>query len=255
MSAADFSTTIRVSGSKEGIAKVLEVVKYYEEERIKQYQAGEPYVDYLEWVKVSKGKEFSDKNASRLKEIVDIEAYVKELKKCEITITAEGPYGRGFATLDEIDLYNDIADKLDDTVEFEGYSYGFNIAGRQSLSVTYKGGKLEVDLEFKNADDYEDEEYDVEGTIEKIINLLPLVEFKNIFSIEGKLSEEDYKDLIEEYMVDRSIYEEFLSDRDYFIEGVNEYMDSEDYSIGSKEFKEAAQKLNKLGMKKVLLDK
>lgn len=92
---ADFTTTINVSGSKEGIVKVLEVVKYYEEERIKQYQAGKPYfVDYLEWVNVCKGKKFDDKKALRLEKIVDIGAYVKELEKGEITIYASGPYSK-----------------------------------------------------------------------------------------------------------------------------------------------------------------
>ena len=181
---ADFNTTINVSGSKESIVKVLEVVKYYEEERIKQYQAGEPYyVDYLERVYVCKGKKFDVKKALRLEKIVDIGAYVRELEKGEITIDASGPYGRGFATLEEIDLYNDIADKLDDTVEFEGFSYGFNNAGRQSLSAVYKNGELEVELEFENEEDEEDDvdyvdDVDYEAIVNNIKKILPLKEFK-----------------------------------------------------------------------------
>lgn len=44
---ADFNTSIKVVGSKEGIVKILETLKYYENERYDQYCKGEPYVDYL----------------------------------------------------------------------------------------------------------------------------------------------------------------------------------------------------------------
>lgn len=260
---ADFNTMIKVSGSKEGIAKVLEVVKYYEEERIKQYRAGEPYyVDYLEWVSVCKGKKFDGKKALRLEKIDDIEAYVEELEKGEITIDASGPYGRGFATLDEIDLYNDIAEKLDDTVEFEGCSYGFNSAGRQSLSAIYKNGKLEVDLDFENEedDDYyeEDEEkeddVDYEQIIKDIKKILPLKEFKAIFKIKGKLLTEDYECIIEESMLREEDFDDVFGDKEEFEGYVNDYIDSdEEYMIGEEDFKAGVEKIVNLGVKKYML--
>ena len=255
---ADFNTMINVSGSKEGIVKVLEVVKYYEVERIKQYQAGEPYVDYLEWVNVCKGKKFDAKKALRLEKIVDIEAYVKELESGEIAIEASGPYGSGFATLDEIDLYNDIADKLDDTVEFEGCSYGFNNAGRQSLSAVYKNGKLEVELEFENEEEEEEEEeeddVDYEQIIKNIKKILPLKEFKTIFKIKGKILSEDYECIIEESMLSEEGFEDVFGDKEGFEDCINDYIDSDvEYIISEEDFKAGVEKLESLGVKKFMI--
>lgn len=259
---ADFTTTIEVFGSKEGIKKFLEVIRYYEEDRLKQYQAREPYyVDYLEWVKVCEGKNFEEKKATRLKDVKDIEKYVSELKKGELSIDASGPYGRGFATLDEIDLYKDLADKLDDSVEFEGCSYGFDSAGRQSLSAIYKNGKLEVSLDFESEEDdeYEDEEEDDDGVeyeeiIKNIKKILPLKEFKKIFKIKGKILTEDYECMIEESFIRETDYNDIFDDKENFIDFINDYVESdEDYTITDEDFKAGVSKIEIIGVKKLLI--
>lgn len=256
---ADFNTLIHVSGSKEGIVKILEVIRYYEVERHEQYRAKEPYyVDYLEWVKVCEGKKIDSKKAISLEEIKDIEAYVNELKKGEITIEAMGPYGR-FGTLDEIDLYNDLVEKLDDSVEFNGSSYGFDSGGRQSLDAIYKNGKLEVDVELSGFEDdeydeeEEDDDIDYEQIIKNIKKILPLKEFKTIFKIKGKLSADDYECMIDEGMTGEENFQDAFGDKEDFEDFVNEYIESdEEYTISDEDFKAGVAKIEELGIKELM---
>ena len=254
---ANFYTTINVSGSKEGITKVLEVVRYYEKDRYKQYQDGEPYANYLEMVKVCEGKQFDNKKTVSLEDVPDIVSYVSELKTDEILIIAEGPYGRGFATLDEVDLYNDIAEKLDDSVEFDGNSEGFNNGGRQLLRAIYKNGNLKIDLEFEDYTEEEDFEEEDDVDFESIINavkqLLPLNEFKKIFKIKGELLTEDYECIIDETMLSEEDFDDVFGDKEEFEEYINGFVDSDGkYTITDEDFKSGVDKLESLGIRDLM---
>lgn len=250
---ADFNTHIKISGNKEGIIKAIEVLNYYVNERRKKYSEGEPYVDYLESVSICKGNRIDLKNEIDIEKIADVVEFVNELKDDQICVDAMGPYGRGFATLDEIDLYNDLAAKVADNAEFEGDSSGFNTLGRQYLKVIYKNGDLKKDLDIENADDEEEEDIAIEQAVNDIIGKLPLDVFKSIFKINAIIYDEDYESMIEELLMVEGTYDDLFGDKDGFEEFINDYIDSDDeYSISDKEFRLGLIKVEKIGIRKML---
>lgn len=259
---AIFNTTIKASGSKEGLVALLEVARYYEDERLKQYQNGEPYyVDYLECVEVCQGDSFDEKHSVRLKDIESIEAFINDIKGSKIVLCAEGPYERGFATLDEIDLYNDMASKLDSRVDFEGESSGSNDDYDQLLRVIYRDGKLKMQLSFENeAEEYdEDAENDsddinVEELVEKVTDVLSLDDFIFIFKINGEILSEDYEGIVEDILIYKNEFEEVFGDREIFEDYISGYINSDEaYSISDEDFISAVKTLGTLGIKEKLI--
>lgn len=142
MSAADFNTSIIVKGTQEECLKVLKVLRYYTNERQKQY----------------------DESSDCWYLLGDFELPEEVLKSFwksgTMKLDLGGPYGVWNGPLfDEVDLFEKIADAVP-TCYFCGRISGWDAGGDQSIGAEFKDGKLHQEFKREDLEDEGDGSWD-----------------------------------------------------------------------------------------------
>ena len=168
---ADFTTEIKMKGTREDYGALLRLLKYYTIDQQEAYCNGEDvwYFDesYLfnDIAEETIDDYYETYNAEFFGiEITDemVDVFIKQNESDgKISLMLSGPYGRWNGPIDEIDFFERLAD-LTPTCWFRGVIDGFNPGGEQTATAELKDGVLTLQFTYKG---YEDDDPDSWGKI------------------------------------------------------------------------------------------
>jgi hypothetical protein len=181
---ADFNTSITLSGTKEEILNIFEVLKSYE---------SGSHDAYIDSVRISHRKEKSRRLSDMSED--EIYSFLKSRKK-EIYIAAEGPYGR-YDGLENSGLFQDMASAAPGA-SFDGYMSGCQAGADYDLHTELKEGRLSLSLSYEDYGDMPESYEDY------VMDKLSYDEFIELFKINS--DEFDYENFISDVFTSGRFY-------------------------------------------------
>ena len=165
--AADFNTSIRMSGTKEEIIAMLTVAKKYATEKQQQYREKRDCEYFLGVaVKAANGNIFDFGRSLTEMSDAELSALIDD-SNCAVCAEASGPYGV-FGTLDEIFVFEEMAEAAPNA-KFVAEIDGFNPGGSQSALFVLENKLLNIksysegeDFDYEESDE-DEEDWDDEG--------------------------------------------------------------------------------------------
>ena len=168
---ADFSTEIKMRGSRDDYAALLRLLKYYIIDQQDAYRRGgnvwffdeEYFFDDIAYETI---EDYDEKYNGEFKgldineEMVD--CFIEQnIIHGELSLSLSGPYGRFGGQIDEIDFFERLADLIP-TCWFCGEIYGSDPGGEQTENAELKDGILTLQFSYR---EYGDNDPDSWGKI------------------------------------------------------------------------------------------
>lgn len=156
MGAADFNTGAKISGTKEEVFAILNVLHSYVTEKRKQYRE-KRNCPYLMSVCIEGENEFGTHKPLCDFSDEELMTFIEE-KKCTVCVNASGPYGV-FNGLEDINLFHEMAEVAPNAIIVGGMG-GFDPGADQAASFELKDGLLHCKYAVSYFGDELDEDYD-----------------------------------------------------------------------------------------------
>lgn len=223
MATADLSFDMRINGTPEEVASILEVMFEYNEGKNGAY---------FSCTSINIGdKRFSLSSGLCNKE--ELMAAVSS-NSGTVEISALGPFGK-YYEIDDVDILRDMA-KAAPNAHFTASITGFAGYADQSLSAELSGGKMHVSTFYLSDDARGD------AQSEYFSKYLPYEKFIEIFQLDNEqLDEESFEGFILDVMCDYDSIGEYFEEIDYdrFVEDLSNY--EAECFLSEEEYEEAAQ--------------
>lgn len=195
MATADLDFNLKINGTPEEVASILEIMLEYTEGKNGAY---------FSCVRITVGEQSFSINLADKDELMT--AINSNSGKAEIS--ALGPFGR-YGELDEIDIFREMA-QASPNASFTASITGFAGYADQSLHADLSNGLLKVSTSYLSDD------CRGEGELEYYSNNLPYDKFTELFRLDG-----------EEF--DEAAYEDFLSENFCCYDTIGEFFEETEY--------------------------